>query len=254
MLIAVPILALALAQGPSSANFADVARASGLALEIVRKPQSWQGRGYKVEIQAPDLAALTKYEKLFVMEWSRYPASLFQKAKVTRLVIGSRLAMNGQFRAAVPAFETGTMYYDAEMGNHRPDYQRVVIHHELFHMIDQRMGQMRRDPEWLALNPPDFKYGSGGHNVRDLGAGELTDKLPGLLTPYAGSAVEEDKAELFAHLLVSPNFVSNRTNKDSVLDKKIRLLKRRMSTFDPNLNDDFWQSNPPSFLPKTKGV
>jgi len=242
MPLAVSLLILALSPPPIPTTFAEVAKASGVALEIVEKPIAWTGRGYKVEVQAPDPVALAKYEKLFVAEWARYPASVFRKAKVERLVIGAKLAMNGQFRAAVPAFESGTMYYDAEMGSYRPDYQRVVIHHELFHMFDQRMGQMKRDPEWSALNPTDFKYGDGGHNVRNLGAGELTDKLPGLLTPYGGAAVEEDKAELFAHLLVSPNFVLARMGQDSVVAQKVSLLKRRMAAYDPSLDERFWRS------------
>ncbi|HRK20830.1 MAG TPA: hypothetical protein PLX06_03435 [Fimbriimonadaceae bacterium] len=241
MNFAIPFLMVALAAPQTPTTLADVAKASGLTLEVVEKPTTWPARNYQVVADAASAGGLKKYEPLFVEEWNRYPASLFKKAKVTKLIIGAKVAMNGQIRAAVPAFDLDTMFYDAELGNYRPDYQRVVIHHELFHMIDQRMGVMRRDPEWAALNGPEFKYGDGGHNVRNLGAGELTDKLPGLLTPYAGSAVEEDKAELFAHLLVNPAFVTERAKLDPVLAKKIELLKRRLATFDPGLGESFWR-------------
>lgn len=241
MALTATLLALSVATLQAPATFADAAKANGMTLEIIDRPYSWQGNGYKVEAQAPEPEALKKYEKLFVEEWNRYPASLFKKARVTKLIIASRLTLLGQVRAAVPAFEADTMYYDAELGNYRPDYQRVVIHHELFHMFDQRMGRMLRDPEWAALNPPGFKYGDGGDKVRNLGAGELTDKLVGLLTPYAASAIEEDKAELFAHLLVNPKFVADRAGKDPVLAKKIELLKRRMAEYDPNMGESFWR-------------
>lgn len=230
---------VAIAQIPTT--YAEVAQQSGLELQIADSAYTWQARSYRVEAQPAPAEALRKYEPLFVKEWQRYPASLFKKARVRKLFIGAKLSMNGQFRAAVPAFENETMFYDAELGSHRPDYQRVVIHHELFHMIDQRMGTMRRDPEWAELNPKDFRYGDGGHLMRTNGAGELTDKLPGLLTPYGASAVEEDKAELFAHLLVNPDFVQRQAEKDPVLAKKIELLKKRLLNFDENMGASFWR-------------
>lgn len=209
----------------------DLATRYQVAFEAIKSPLKWKGDGYTVEMEPAADAKLEKYLSLFEKEWSRHAVELVRRARVKRVVIGRGLKMNGQERAAVPAFDGDTMYYDAELGDYSPSYQRVVIHHEFFHMVDQRMKLLRRDPEWSALNPPEFKYGSGGDKLRTLGVGELTDKIPGFLTPYGASAVEEDKAELFAHLLVNRNYVMTRAGTDSVLARKIALLQSRLSNF-----------------------
>ena len=151
----------------------------------------------RAKAQAPSPEDLTKYTKLFVSEWNRYPVSAIKTAKLKRIVICSTLKLSGQVRAAVLAFESNTMYYDTSLGNYNAAYQRLVIHHEFFHTIDFLQGNLTRDAEWYAVNPPGFQYGSGGEKVRNQGAGALTDKIPGVLTFYAKSGIEEDKAELY---------------------------------------------------------
>lgn len=209
----------------------DLAVRYELSIEAIKTPITWKGDGYTVEMESASGAKLEKYIQLFAKEWSRHEVELVRRSRVKRVVIGRGLKMNGQERAAVPAFDGDTMYYDAELGDYSSNYQRVVIHHEFFHMVDQRMKLLRRDPEWTALNSPDFKYGSGGDKLRTLGAGELTDKIPGFLTPYGASAVEEDKAELFAHLLVNRSYVLKRAETDPILARKIELLQNRISKF-----------------------
>jgi hypothetical protein len=121
-----------------------------------------------------------------------------------------------------------------------PAYQRSVIHHEFFHMMDERMGVMRKDPAWAALNPPSFKYGSGGAKMRTNGVGDLNSDIPGFITKYGTSAIEEDKAELYAHLIIDPVFVANEAKSDPVLTKKIALLKSRMAKYHPTFSAKFW--------------
>ncbi len=212
-----------------------------IKVEVVTQAYLWQGEGYKVVSDAVPATDLARYTPLFVKEWSLYPVSLMAKARVRRIVIGSNIRMDGQPRAAVPASDDDTLYYDATLGAKVPHYQRIVLHHEFFHLIDDRSGWMRRDPDWAALNLHDFHYGSGGDKMREHGSGELTDKIPGFLTPYGTSAVEEDKAELFAHLVVDPEFVKKRAAADPVVASKIKLLKSRLAQFDPDMGEAFWK-------------
>lgn len=199
-----------------------------------------QARGYKVEGDLATPAVMERYVPLWIKEWSRYPAGIMAKAKVTKVVFCEKLSLNGQPRAAVPAFDLDTMYFDPALGAHSSSYQRSVIHHEFFHMMDFRMGKLKVDPEWSALNPKEFKYGTGGKNMRTSGVGNLTTDIPGFLTPYATSALEEDKAELFAHLIVSTKFVTELAAKDAILAAKISLLKKRMEAYDSGFSADFW--------------
>jgi hypothetical protein len=212
-----------------------------LKVEELQKPLEWQGNHYVVKAAPATASQLRAYEPTFIKEWSLYPPSYVLKAEVHRIVFGIGLSVDGQFRAAVPAFDGDTMYYDPQLGSANLHYQRIVIHHEFFHMVDQRMRSLRRDQEWAKLNAPDFQYGTGGAKMRTSGVGELTDKIPGFLTMYGTSAIEEDKAELFAHMVVDGPYVKSRTRQDPILSAKVALLQARLAKFDPAMGDDFWK-------------
>lgn len=210
----------------------------------IQQPYSWSDAGYVVKATPATPDQLKNYETMFIKEWSLYPPSYIAKAQVHSIVFGAGLSVDGQFRAAVPAFEGYTMYYDPALGSYSPEYQRRVIHHEFFHMVDQRMKLIYRDPEWSKLNPPGFRYGSGGAKMRTSGVGKLTDTIPGFLTLYGTAAVEEDKAELFSHMIVDASFVKDRAAHDPIVAAKIALLRQRLAKFDPAMGDGFWKKVP----------
>jgi hypothetical protein len=71
-------------------------------------------------------------------------------------------------------------------------------------------------------------------------SGVLTDKYPGLLNYYSTSAPEEDKAEVFANLVLNEDYVRRRMQSDPVLRAKVSLLKKRLAEFCPEMNGTFW--------------
>jgi hypothetical protein len=98
-----------------------------------------------------------------------------------------------------------------------------------------------KDERWSSLNPAGFNYGSGGWSVQHLPwTGALTDKYPGFLNHYSTSAPEEDKAEVFANLILNEEYVRCRMQSDPVLRAKVKLLKERLAKFCPELDDGFW--------------
>ncbi len=238
MIGALGLACLALLQVPSQLN--DIGAKYRVKIEVANAAFTQPAKGYQIAGGKVDSDPLNKYAVLFSKEWNRYPASLISRANVTRIVFCAGLKVDQQERAAVPAFDLDSMYYDPVLGNYNAHYQQTVVHHEFFHMIDQRLRQMRVDPEWSSLNPTGFKYGTGGKNNRTTGIGELTKEIPGFLTIYGTTAVEEDKAELFAHMIVDPDFVMERTKTDSALASKVALLKKRLSQFDPGVTEAFW--------------
>lgn len=217
----------------------DLANRYGITVEVVTKPYTWQGAGYVVKAEPVTATDLERYAPLLAKEWSIYPVGLMAKARVKKILLGTNVSVSGQLRAAVPAFDGDTMVYDTNLGAHKPRYQRAIVHHEFFHMIDERMGRLRTDPQWSKLNPEPFQCGKGGDKMRESGVGDLTDKIPGFLTRYGTAAVEEDKAELFSHMIVDPDFVKERAKNDSVVAKKIELLKSRLKDF-AGMGDEFW--------------
>ena len=163
--------------------------------------------------------------------------------KLKRIVICEDLSFDGQRRSAVPDFEHLTLYLDAKRGDYHPVYQRKVIHHEFFHLVDfADDGKVYEDPNWNSLNSADFRYGAGGKNSQDnASTSVLTNLYPGFLNHYSTTGIEEDKAEIFANLMVEPQYISTHAKSDSVLGKKVESLKALLIRFCPEVNTDFWK-------------
>ena len=196
----------------------------------------------KINGHAADAADLARYRRLFCEEFSLYPRTLIEKTKLKRIVLCQGLTFAGQRRFAIPDFEHDAYYLDVGSKDQTDHYLCKVIHHDLFHIIDYRDdGLLYEDERWKMLNPPDFKYGKGGAEaLNDSTTGELTDRYPGFLNHYSTTGVEEDKAEIFAHLIVSRKFVSDRTAADDVIRLKAERLKSLVREFCDDMDDAFW--------------
>lgn len=186
---------------------------------------------------------LEQYVPLFVREFTLLPVSLIQKSKLKRIILCEELSFVGQRRNAVPDWEHDDLYLEVSRGAKYPRYLATVIHHEFFHIVDYKDdGLVYKDDAWSALNPKDFKYGNGGKNAQSNGSTSmLTTKFPGFLTHYGTTGVEEDKAELYAHLIVNSAVVKDRIKTDAVLKAKVARMKSLLKSFCPSMNDDFWK-------------
>lgn len=178
---------------------------------------------------------LAAYVPTFAKEFARYPVEFVKRSSLRRVVFCEELAWDDQLRAALPDFANHTLYLDVSRGAERDGYQRRVLHHEFFHMVDEvDDGLLYRDDRWSAANPEGFRYGAGGHTAQTTaGTGTLSDNHPGFFDHYSTTGVEEDKAEIFAYLFVDPAELSRRAATDAVLRAKVELMKRLLGEFCP---------------------
>jgi hypothetical protein len=190
-----------------------------------------------------DRAEIAKYSQMFTREFSLYPPDLVKRCRLKRVVLCKELSLLEQKRTAIPYFDAGVLYLDVCRGSYNPGYVCKVLHHEFFHIIDYfDDGILDGDDRWCALNPPGFKYGSGGRNAQDIATTSvLTDKFPGFLNHYSTTAVEEDKAEVFANLIAEAAYVESRIKKDPVLRAKVTRMKELTASFCPEVNAAFWE-------------
>lgn len=195
--------------------------------------------------------SVQQYLSLMVREFSVYPKEFLQRSKLKRIVVCRDLAYADQKRAAIPDFAGRTLYLDCERGSQSLRYQRGVIHHEFFHLIDYvDDGAVYEDANWSALNPTGFHYGKGGAAVqKDPTQSMFRNPTAGFLTNYSVSGVEEDKAELFAHLILNAQKVEAAVASDEVLDSKVLHLKASLRQFCPQLDDAFWRRTAAKLTP-----
>jgi hypothetical protein len=64
--------------------------------------------------------------------------------------------------------------------------------------------------------------------------------LPGFVSRYATSALEEDKAETFAFLMAAPVRLDAIAARDAVIRNKIVALRAELHEFCPEIDGRFW--------------
>lgn len=193
------------------------------------------------EIQAvqASINGIQRYAPLLVQELRIYPKSLIQKLPMKRIILCTQLAYEKQLRAGIPYTEQETLWLDVE---YPLNYLRHTFHHELYHILDQADdGYLYRDNTWAALNRPGFRYGLGGRYMRDSEAAIICYDIEGCINRYSTSGVEEDKAEIFTYLITHPEKIEEFALRDSIIQRKIRLLKGQISRFSSEIDDTFWE-------------
>jgi hypothetical protein len=187
---------------------------------------------------------LESYLRIFAFEWSLYPPELVKRAGLKKVVFCQRLSFEKQFRTGIPDFENDVLYLDVTKGRGSDLYVRKVIHHEFFHIVDLRDdGKLYEDDRWCALNPPGFKYGPGGARLQHDPTVTLTGKdEPGFLNRYATAGVEEDKADVFAHMIVEPKMIAERASKDAYVKAKVERMTELLASFSASMDKTFWES------------
>ena len=204
-------------------------------LHGLNPPASW-----KVRCDAPvraDKKQLDLYRKILAAELGKYPMPLLQKSKLKGIAIVKNLSVAGQRRAAMPDYENEILYLDFQRGAHNPAYQAHVIHHEFFHLLEQELNGSAyfKDPEWAKLNPKNFKYGKGGKEQRGNDNFALVHPQSGFINRYSTSALEEDKAEIYAALFISAERkkITAMAANDTHLAAKIKMMLTILQQIDP---------------------
>ena len=107
------------------------------------------------------------------------------------------------------------------------DYFERVIHHEVFHIINDSFKQLFDEDVWSKFNVEEFEYAECSTCTDKLGLDTYTN-TNGFLTEYSRSTASEDMAEVFSHLMIGLNLDSL----DPILEKKIHFIKTNLLKID----------------------
>jgi len=242
-IVAVCQAVCARAAEPATAGLDRLAGKYGVHLVVDKEPFPVKTAHGAIDGKPASRDELRAYVPLFLFEFNLYPRDLVKKTGLKRIVLCKELTFAGQRRNAVPDFEHDTLYLEVARGRHSGEYMRRVIHHEFFHVIDLRDdGELYRDDGWAALNPKGFRYGTGGKDAQGDATVSLAEGVaPGFVSRYAMTAVEEDKAEVFAHMMVAYDRLEKQAKGDRVLGLKVRRMARLLERFSPAVDGKFWR-------------
>ena len=209
-----------------------VMRLAELGIEVYTAERAFRVESGAAWLEGQPISARDRDRALATLapELARYPAQFLARARLRRLILCAKLHEGSEPIPSLPNYH-GALLLDVDADE---AYLRRLVHHEVFHFADYADDdQLARDPAWLLLNAHDFVYGSGGRFLRTPGAGRFSAEIPGFVSRYATSALEEDKAETFAMRMSEPTKFAALAAADPVLRAKSAALDAQLGKLNP---------------------
>ena len=160
-----------------------------------------------------------------------FKKALFEKIKLKYIVLCEKLKV-GEINAlgfANPEMETILLNIDTN----DDDFERV-IHHEIFHIIENNYKKFFPDTVWAKFNNPNFYYSGSLKNLEAYSLAKLNN-TNGFFSEYAKYSISEDMAETFSFINSREKYVSEVINLDKILNKKVIFIKEGMSNIKKSL-------------------
>jgi hypothetical protein len=155
---------------------------------------------------------------------NRYSKEFLRKINLRYIVMCENLSISGINTAGIPDHIMKTLIIDLKFNE---KYFERVIHHELFHIINDSFKDLFNEDEWKKFNEPNFKYADCSTCSKKLGL-ETYKNTNGFFTEYSMTIPSEDMAEVFSHLIIGNYKNSN----DEILNKKIKFIKDKLKEID----------------------
>ena len=162
--------------------------------------------------------------KIIKKNLNRYSQEFLKKINLKYIVLCENLSISKINTAGIPDHIMKTLILDIKFNE---DYFERVIHHEVFHIINDSFKQLFDEDVWSKFNVKEFEYAECSTCTDKLGLDTYTN-TNGFLTEYSRSTASEDMAEVFSHLMIGVNLNSL----DPILEKKIHFIKTNLLKID----------------------
>ncbi len=172
----------------------------------------------------PDKKTLNEKYEIINKNLNKYSTNFLKKINLKYIVMCENLSISGIGTAGIPDNIMKTLIIDIKFDK---NYFERVIHHEVFHIINDSHKKFFNENDWIKFNNKNFKYSECSTCTEKLGL-DTYKETNGFLTEYSQSTVPEDMAEVFSHLM----FKANKINTDPILKKKENFIKTNILKID----------------------
>ena len=170
----------------------------------------------------------TKYNTIY-KNLNKYSYNFLKKINLKYIVLCENLSISGINTAGIPNNIMKTLILDIKFNK---DYFERVIHHEVFHIINDQHKELFNESEWIKFNASNFKYSECSTCTEKLGLNTY-NKTKGFFTEYSKSTASEDMAEVYSHLIFLNTEKINQIRKsDIILNKKISYIENKIKKID----------------------
>ena len=174
----------------------------------------------------PEKKVLNEKYKIIKKNLDKYDQKFLQKINLKYIVLCEDLSISKINTAGIPDNIMKTLILDVKFNE---SYFERVIHHEVFHIINDSYKEIFDEKIWTNFNIKNFKYAECSTCTDKLGL-DTYSNTEGFFTEYSQSTASEDMAEVFSHLMIG----SDLNNNDPILNKKIKFIKNNLLKIDEN--------------------
>ena len=164
--------------------------------------------------------------KIIQKNLNRYNQKFLKKINLKYIVLCEDLSISNINTAGIPDNVMKTLILDIRFNE---KYFERVIHHEVFHIINDSYKEIFNEKVWSNFNVKNFRYAECSTCTDKLGL-DTYFNTEGFFTEYSQSTASEDMAEVFSHLMIG----SDLSNNDPILNKKIQFMKDKLLKIDKN--------------------
>ena len=131
-----------------------------------------QSRPFRLGVQKnivclnSDKKDLEKKYKIIYKNLNRYSYDFLKKINLKYIVLCENLSISGINTAGIPDNIMKTLILDIKFNE---DYFERVIHHEVFHIINDQHKELFNEEEWIKFNNSKFKYAECSTCTKNIG-------------------------------------------------------------------------------------
>ena len=190
--------------------------ALGVHLGYVEQDTSPGGGKYFCGAMARDAAS--QAGRTIAAALARLPDASLAKLRLRYVILCSRALASGQRIGGIPVPPLDLLMLDVGDSGGAGAHLQYGFLHELYHLIEFRFNTYQ-DPEWQRL----FGAGYASSYAGRMSGSTLGGAKPGFLNAYAETFPHEERAELFAALVLTPAEVvaHAKARDDELLRRKI---------------------------------
>jgi len=178
---------------------------------------------------SPSKKDLREKYKIIYKNLSRYSYNYLKKINLKYIVLCEDLSISGIKTAGIPDNLMKTLILDIKFNK---DYFERVIHHEVFHIINDQYSKLFNESEWIKFNNSEFEYAECSTCTEKLGL-ETYKNTKGFFTEYSKSTASEDMAEVYSHMIFLQKKHINKIRKiDKILNNKISYIENKIKKID----------------------
>ena len=136
--------------------------------------------------------------KIIEKNLNRYDQNFLKKINLKYIVLCEDLSISKINTAGIPDYIMKTLILDIKFNK---NYFERVIHHEVFHIINDSYKNIFNEKVWSSFNNKKFEYAECSTCTDKLGLDTYTN-TKGFFSEYSRSTASEDMAEVFSHLMI----------------------------------------------------